>query len=911
MGFANPWALIGLLLILLIGRWAGWRWPKRSSETITEAPPNRRLRLLTWLRGTVVVLLVFAWADFSVDVPTKNRRMVMLFDVSDSIARNQVERSRKAALGLLEQLNPHDRIALLAFAGRTRLVSTLTGPNEAKAILESADLTVEPSNTTNIDSALQAGGEVLKEPQGNRSIILFTDGRNTTGIEDLGKVKNTVAPIYPVPIGRSNSDVVTEELVLPQGLRAGETGNIHWMPWSNRARKVTLFLKSQGKVLAQQNVNLPMNDSHHSITVPPLEPGIYPITFEVQDTITGELLPSAASGGVLPVEGPAKILVVSDNKTVSPLTQVLTTQGFAVIGEQPQRLPETPGGLSLFSGVVFDNVSANSLTEKQLLELQDYVAGGGGFFVVGGDASLGRGDYFQTVLEEMLPVNTDARQRLRFSRANVLFIIDRSGSMGETIGDVPKQLAAMKGVITAIDGLNPQDEVAILAFSSRPSWVIPFTPVAERKKIEKAIENMERGGGTEMSTALEEATRGFAGRGPVRRHVVLLSDGITDFSKLKSLCEQLKTMGAVITTIGIGDDVNERLLKSVARWGGGNYYRSDLDSVPQVMVKETARVTRELIQEGLFQPKVANNNAALAGFESWPALKGYLVTKPKPMASVLLSVGKDDPLLAMWRYGSGRVAVFTSDSGKRWLNPWVGGPDYNRFWGQIVRTVHRNQPDDGLRIQSFALGDRVSIIVEAMDPGGRLRLGRTLQGRLRDGSGKTFFLEETAPGRYEAEIPFKKRGYHLFEVRELPTGNWKTGGIWRSSGQEMVTTGPDMTSIANLATSSRIMRINSLQPPPPAWAWERVPLRTYLLFLVTLVFVFELGVRSLTLGQMQGVREAFTGWRSRLITQIEAARRRKEPQLSDTARSDDAAARRYLAEQMKKRLRGSEDILKK
>lgn len=908
MGFDNPWALAGLLMALLIWRWMGVRWTPGSLPR-TGAPVSLQLKFLAGLRTIMVVVAVLALAGMSLQWPTRNRRIIMLFDVSESIAGHQVDQSRKAAIGLLDKLRPDDTVGILAFAGSTRLISRMTSPDEAKALLESSDLTTDQTGATNLHAALRAAAELFKEPRGNRSIILFSDGRITSGIEDSGALKEAAnTPVFAVPIGVPNVDLTTMDLALPEGLRAGETGAVHWTAWSITQRQVDVRLKTGDKMLVGRRIELQNGMGRYSLAMPPMAPGVYPIAFEVVDPLTGRNLPSAASGGVLAVDGHAKVLVVSDPRNPSLLTRVLRIQEFSIVEESPEHLPEMPGGLSPYAAVVFDNISARRLTERQIAELQDYVISGGGFLVVGGDTSLGRGEYFQTTLEEILPVHTDTRQRLRFSRSSILFVIDTSGSMSEPINGIPKQLAAMKGILAAVDELNPKDEVGILAFSDAPSWVLPFTPVAERETIEKAIGNMERGGGTDMAAALEEATRGFSGRGPFRRHVVLISDGIADTADLKKFSEQLKAMGATITTIGVGDEVNEPLLKSVAQWGEGGYYRAEFEEIPQVLVKETAKLTRVLVQEGNFQPKFTGDEAAVMGLDYLPPpIKGYLVTKPKAMASVPMTVGNGDPLFASWRYGSGRVAVFASDSGRRWLSSWLTEPIYNQFWGNVVRSIQRNQPDEGLRLEAKAEGDFGRIIVEATNTDGRLRQGLTLIGRLRDGSGKSFYLEEKLPGRYEAKVALAGKGYHLFEVRGLPAGNWKSGGIWVPASQELMTTGPDMVSLLGLVTDDGIMTMETLRPPPPAWAWERIPLRAHLLMAVVLIFLFELGLRSLTLGQMKGIREAINEWRKKVVQQMEAVRRHREQERFVSNRNDDSAARRYLAERMKRRSREQED----
>ena len=55
-------------------------------------------------------------------------------------------------------------------------------------------------------------------------------------------------------------------------------------------------------------------------------------------------------------------------------------------------------------------------------------------------------------------------------------------------------------------------------------------------------------------------------------------------------------------------------------------------------------------------------SAILAGIESVPSLDGYLTTTIKGRAVPVLVGQDDDPILAYWDYGLGKVAAWTSDA---------------------------------------------------------------------------------------------------------------------------------------------------------------------------------------------------------------------------------------------------------
>jgi uncharacterized membrane protein len=564
-------------------------------------------------------------------------------------------------------------------------------------------------------------------------------------------------------------------------------------------------------------------------------------------------------------------LVVSGNGSTSPVAKALQGQGIPTVAAGVEGLPDAASGYSGYSAVVMDNVSALNITESQEAELQAYVSGGGGLLVVGGDSSLGRGEYYATPLEDMLPVITDTRRRLFFTRAKILFVIDHSGSMTDLVNGTSKQLAAMRGVAASIPELNPQDEVGILSFDTEPTWVLRFTPASETKTILNALKDLPSGGGTDMVKAIEEVVNGFGEAGPTKRHVILLTDGLSPDTGLDRLSTRLKAIGVTLTAIGVGDDVNEELLKNLAAWNGGAYYSANMDQIPKVIMKETVRVTRDLIQEGRFAVSAETADQVTQGLEAgMPEIRGYLVTQAKPLATVHLlalpsgvkTKAKADPLLASWRYGAGRVAVFTSDSGRAWLSPWSGRDEFKRLWGQVIRSIERGSPDSGLRATARVEGSGARLIVEALGADRRLMSGLRLVAVEAGPEGASFPLRETAPGHYEAYAPLEGGGLRQFTVKDLQGGSWTQAWVWNPSGAEASGLGPDNVALDTMVSASGGALLSPDQPsfPPSRWRWSWKPMRGILLIAALILFLLELYGRSTMLGQVQMAWATFQAW---------------------------------------------------
>src|SRR6185436_14207414 len=127
------------------------------------------------------------------------------------------------------------------------------------------------------------------------------------------------------------------------------------------------------------------------------------------------------------------------------------------------------------------------------------------------------------------------------------------------------------------------------------------------------------------------------------------------------------------STVGVGEGADQTLLKMVATRGGGRFYHTrDPSSIPRIFSRETSELGDRSIVERPTPVHVAKRVAALAGvpLESAPALGGYVVTRPRPQAELILATGDGAPLFARWQLGLGQVAAWTSDLGARGSAAW-------------------------------------------------------------------------------------------------------------------------------------------------------------------------------------------------------------------------------------------------
>jgi Ca-activated chloride channel family protein len=153
--------------------------------------------------------------------------------------------------------------------------------------------------------------------------------------------------------------------------------------------------------------------------------------------------------------------------------------------------------------------------------------------------------------------------------ANFGLVLDRSGSMD---GEKMNNLKEAVGYV--VDHLNDGDLVSVTIFDDQVETLIPSQPAKNREAIKAALAKVIPRGGTQISDGLKaglaEVKKGYS-PGRVNR-VLLLTDGQTwdDEDACLRLAEEAGKQGVAITSIGIGEEWNEKLLLQIAEKSLGN-----------------------------------------------------------------------------------------------------------------------------------------------------------------------------------------------------------------------------------------------------------------------------------------------------------------------------------------------------
>ena len=627
---------------------------------------------------------------------------------------------------------------------------------------------------TDIEAALEAPAAQIGAGREGK-ILLISDGNQTRGEVQRAlpflRSHGIAVSVLPVSLAGGRNEIYVSDLLLPQQAESGATFEIKGAIESLAEAKAQAKLLRDGVVRREETLALRPGANWIAFKETLAELGSH--TYELWvESEADTLAENNRLQGVVEIKGPPRVLYVhSSADGRRAFAGALKAQGYAMIEATPERSPLTLGEIASFDLVVLDNVPAYRLTQAKMETIERYVRDlGGGLIVVGGPQSYGAGGYYRTPLERILPLEMRPPSRIELPHVALLFVLDKSGSMAAGPEGATKLDLAKSAALAAADLLNPQDQVGILAFDASWNWLLPFRAVGKGEWISERLAEVQSDGGTDMYKAMVEAERALAAKQASIKHLLILSDGLTDKADFQSLVAKMAREGITVSTVAIGQDADLTLMASIARDGKGRGYAAiDPQTVPQIFTTETLLISRDLLVEKTVRPKMNAALGALKGFapERLPPLLGYVLTHPKPQSEVLMQAD-EDPLLVSWRFGLGRVVAFTSDLTGRWGREWIAWRDFPQWAGQLARSARRAPAEHRLTAEFRQEGDETRAVVDLLDPNGafadRLNLAGNVVASGRATSVATF--RQIAPGRYEGRLSAAQRGAYLLTLLE-------------------------------------------------------------------------------------------------------------------------------------------------
>ena len=380
-----------------------------------------------------------------------------------------------------------------------------------------------------------------------------------------------------------------------------------------------------------------------------------------------------------------------------------------------------PGSLVNCELVILNNIPSTELPESFLNGLTFFVEHqGNGLLMTGGKYSYGSGGYFNTSVAELLPVSMELKEDHKKLAVAMAFILDRSGSMGASVGSLTKMDLANNGVAEAIHLLGKSDAATVIAVDSEPNILIPMTGINEnRDAIASTVRRLRPGGGgifvyTGLKAALKEMENAEFGQ----RHIILFSDAADseEPGDYKQLIKDFTSNKGSISVIALGteQDADAEFLKDIARRGNGRiFFSQNPVDIPLLFSRETVAVARSAFIEELTPVRNTASWLEISSIplEGFPAINGYNLSYPKESASVAIQTTDEymAPLVSYWQKGSGRVASYCFPLNGPFARNVQSWDQLGDFIQTLCRWLIQQKDPDEFVIKSQKSGDHIFI----------------------------------------------------------------------------------------------------------------------------------------------------------------------------------------------------------
>ncbi len=884
--FTNPLALLLLLLIP-----AAIYLARHSLANLSPV----RARWSLGVRVVILLLLILAIAGLRIRTSTKDVALIFVVDVSASVAPDQQRDVVQFINNEIAKAAPRDFVGVIAF-GRDAAVELAPTRKEILGDWKLTELASAPSRDyTNISGALKLASALVPDEAGGR-LILLSDGNENleNAMEEARILKAQTVEVHTHSLNTVNDtsqrqgEIAVRDLAAPQQLAEGEAFELKATIDSTVDAPAKLRIFRNDSLIAERDVEVKAGGENVFLLPERLEKkGFYTYRAEIESPQADTFVQNNSREAFSLIEGKPKLLYVYGDEQPSAALQRVFTEG-NFVADFSRAAPTTLAGFQNYDLVIFDNLPATSLTKEQMKMAKSYVKDlGGGFIMIGGEQSFGPGGYYKTPVEDMLPVSLDVRRKKHFPSLGLVLVIDKSGSMGQPLAGMSKFELAQEAASAAVDFLTERDSVGVIAFDSQPNAVVNLKKVEDKKQIIRDIQAIQMGGGTVIYPAIKQAFEWLQASDAQIKHIIVLSDGQGENADFAGLAKTINEAGMTLSAIAVGDDADTGLMQSLAKIGGGRFYFTDrAETLPQIFTREAFLASRSTIIEEPFTPRLARSTQATNGIDwnSAPQLGGYVGTAERDEtnspAITSLIADKDDPVYAVWQYGLGRSAVFTSDAKSRWAAAWLNWSGFGQFWTQILRDTLRREGAKDLQPRVEIAAGKGHIIVEAVTPEGSFRNNLRLKAHIiaPDFSTSDMTLEQTASGRYEGDFPATQRGAYLVSVTEAGGNAAPVAGSVNSYSPEFTIANADTNLLAQLSETTGGTVLN----PPASDAnlnlfeqrsEKTIPQEIFatLLLIAVLLLPLDVGLRRVNISreQIEQAREWLQAKVPRPIAEVE------------------------------------------
>jgi uncharacterized membrane protein len=701
-----------LLLVPMAVAW--WVWPL----------PSRWLRAL---RAVLIVLIVFALAQFAIRLPDRSGTVIVVADRSESMP-TKADASEKEVIDLLHKhMGAHDELGVVSF-GSDAIVEQSPQHGEFGGFTGQVG-----TGHSDLNSGIEAALSLIPPDAGGR-ILVLSDGK-WTGKDPLAAAARAAGRNIPIDyrlIERPQvSDVAIQSFQAPESVLAGQAYILSGWVRSPVDQEIQYQLRRGATVIASGTKQVSAGLTRLMFRDRAGGASVYDYVLEVQGPKDDPLPENNEARALVSVEGTRSLLVLSSAGENSGLVKLLRAGGVEVVGKTPQQCNWALEDLAQYSGVAIENVSANQIGVPGMETLASWVENtGSGLLMTGGQKSYGPGGYFKSPLERIMPVSMEMRREHRKMSLAIVVAMDRSGSMSAPAGGgrIKMDLADL-GAVQVLDLLSPMDEFGVFAVDTEPHLIVPLDTVEKNLGLRGNILAIgSQGGGIVVCQALDASAEMITHAKAQTKHIIMFADAADsrqqlDVQHYTELLAKCRESDVTVSVVGMGTerDVDADILKDIAQKGGGQCYFSDSpDDIPRLFAQDTFTVARSTFVDQPTSFQFTPGFSSLGSLPSAPPnLGGYNLCYVRPEAN-LAAVTEDEykaPVVSSWNAGNGRVICFAGEADGKYSGPLASWNQAGEFYATLARWTagkHQPLPDDQLLTEEVR--DGVCFVQLHLDP---------------------------------------------------------------------------------------------------------------------------------------------------------------------------------------------------
>jgi len=856
--------LLVLCLTLLLIEFAVWfarTWSKRS------------LPLSLVLRALLIALVCLSIFDPHITFGSGKETTLFVVDVSDSMGRTQKEVASVLSSAVSE-LPKGSRAGIIAFGSDVRVEQFITSDLHFNGIE-----TTPVSGGTNLESALKTAAAMF--PSDDRSrMILITDGQENEGSakEAANAILNNEISLKVLEVSNTEqAEALISNVKVPESLLVGDNFQVEVTVESNTATDAILSLYSGETLTGTKSVSLSAGTNRFLFQDTLTKSGLVGYRAIIEPKQDTEAVNNEYMTFTHAEEPPVTLLIEGKRGEAENFEKLLASANIEYKTIQPQSAPKNLLKLKKYPAVLLENVHADDLPGDFLNILPAYVNEGGGLVAIGGDNSFALGNYMNTSLEEILPVNSVLTDQEETAETAMALVIDHSGSMDTRLS------LAKEAAISAFSSLTDMDSIGVLAFDDTFDWIVPMTRKgdASTDEIELKIAGIHVGGGTSIYPAVAEAAQQLKKQETAKyKHIILLTDGQDGYTKYSTLYQELTDNHITLSTVAVSGGADTKLLKQMAKSGGGRYYYTDLSTdIPRIFAQEVylssdSYLINEETPIQTYGGVAGLNMDALNGLSVY----GYIATSlaSNLYAAQLAGTPDGHPLFAVRNYGLGLTAAFTSDVTNEWTQPLAGLDSYRDFWKNLIETCYSHTEHTNFGTLDIEAQNNY------VDISYHVQLGDaqpyTLKAICTDENGSSFTVPlsyQEKDSTYNGEANLPNTGAYTVSIVEESTedsGNTtqnllKTGAFAsiyskeyrlfdnNSTLDELIElTGAETLSLSELSDTDNFYNTEELYSGDLAKTTSKHSLTTALLLCALTLFLIDIAVRRF--GIPQGIKTA-------------------------------------------------------